>query len=986
MMDGRNHNSPWKKFALLCIAFLLTNITFVFAQENIFILNQNDFDTELEKAIKNNDELHIVTIIKSNRFKVKPCLLSLIDESLESDLTGDISSSQELLLGAQRVAMIFDSLFGEKSLINIVEDFNKWTLNEKREKFSADSLNKLATSYRRDRGRDDEALQLYEKAIDIYRRINDTYGQSIVYGGIGYIYFFYNTDSTLHYYDLAYRAREQMDDKQLMSASLNGIGLVYERFLNDYENALEYYSRAENIRKEIGDWNSLGTTLSYKASVYQKTGKFKEAIETFRLSYAVNEKGGDSYRMAEARLHSGTLLNYHGSFDEALDDLTAAMEIFKEINDSTGIGDAFTQISSVYVNLGDYTSAISACTESVNIMQAIGDEWGLAGAYNNMGWIYQSAKRLERSAEFYRLALEKYKSLEDTESVIIILNNLGTVAYDQGEYARAEEYHLMGLEQAREIEYTLLQMQCMVNLANDRNRLGKIDTALSNYNASLKMAETLNNPEGKWKALVGTAENYKIREEYDQAIKYNELALEIIEEIRSSMEQDEFKANYLARERYAYEDVITLFGKLDEMNPGDDYDQKAFELAEKCKARALLDLLSEQDIEGSEENLRKNTEPVLLKEFQNSCLDDNTCLIEYSTGDSCSWAWLVTIDNKLLVKLPPHDTIREQVELLRFTLQQPGDDNIDYFIQSGYRLFEMLIQPLAEKLKAFDNLVIVPDGILNYLPFEVLLTDNITDPAGTSFSDLPYMALKHSVSYAQSASVLFYLSETDKISKPGQLYETDLVAFGDPYYGEAEEAGYQGTDGLSRLINSAEEVKGIAGLFPEGRSKVFIRNSATEENFKTFNILSRCHYLHLATHGLMNDNNPELNSIVLAQDDDPVEDGLLQTSEIFNLKTNADLVVLSACQTGMGKMVRGEGVVGLTRAFMYAGAPSVMVSLWSVSDASTADLMKEFYRNIVVDDYTKSIALKKAKISMISSEQYAHPFYWAPFILVGNRN
>ncbi len=975
-----------KKFALLFIAFLLTNITFVFAQENIFILNQNDFDTELEKAIKNNDESHVINIIKSNRFKVKPFLLSLTDKSLGSVLKGDITSSQEVLIDAHRVAMIFDSLFGEKSLINIVEDYNKWTLTEKREKFIADSLNKLATSYRRDRERDDEALQLYEKAIDIYRRIDDTYGQSIVYGGIGYIYFFYNTDSTLHYYDRAFRAREQMDDKQLMSASLNGIGLVYERFLNDFESALEYYSRAENIRKEIGDWNSLGTTLSYKASAYQKTGKFKEAIETFKLSYDVNEKAGDNYRMAEARLHSGTLLNYHGSFDEALDDLSAAMNIFKEINDSIGIGDALTQISSVYVNLGDYTSAISACSESVKIMQEIGDEWGLAGAYNNMGWIYQSAKRLERSEEFYRLALDKYKTLEDIESVIIILNNLGTVAYDQGEYARAEEYHIRGLEQAREIEYTLLHMQCLVNLANDQNKLGKFDAALSNYNASLNMAETLNNPEGKWKALVGMAENYKIREEYDNAIKYNELALEIIEEIRSSMEQDEFKANYLARERYAYEDVISLFGKLDEMNPGDDYDRKAFELAEKCKARALLDLLSEQDIEGSEENFRKSTETVLMKDFQNSCLDSNTCLIEYSTGDSCSWAWLITIDNELLVKLPPHDTIREQVELLRFALQQPGNDNIDYFIQSGCRLFEMLIHPLAEQLRAFENLVIVPDGILNYLPFEVLLTYTDPNQAGISYSDLPYMALKHSISYAQSASVLYYLSEADKISKSGQLFDTDLVAFGDPYYGKTEESEYPATNGLTRLKYSSEEVEGIVSLFPEGRSKVFIRNNATEENFKNDNILSRCRYLHLATHGILNDNNPELNSIVLAQDEDPVEDGLLQTSEIFNLKTNADLVVLSACQTGMGKIVRGEGVVGLTRAFMYSGAPSVIVSLWSVSDASTADLMKEYYRNMVVDDYAKSIALRKAKISLISSEQYAHPFYWAPFILVGNRD
>jgi len=148
--------------------------------------------------------------------------------------------------------------------------------------------------------------------------------------------------------------------------------------------------------------------------------------------------------------------------------------------------------------------------------------------------------------------------------------------------------------------------------------------------------------------------------------------------------------------------------------------------------------------------------------------------------------------------------------------------------------------------------------------------------------------------------------------------------------------------------------------------------------------LNRFNYLHFATHGLIDEESPGLSSLVLTSEKSSGEDGFLQAAEIFDLKLNADLVVLSACQTGLGKLIRGEGMVGLTRAFMYAGTPSVVVSLWSVSDISTADLMGEFYKNLIKNKLSKTDALRKAQLSLMTDEKYAHPFYWAPFILVGD--
>jgi len=187
-----------------------------------------------------------------------------------------------------------------------------------------------------------------------------------------------------------------------------------------------------------------------------------------------------------------------------------------------------------------------------------------------------------------------------------------------------------------------------------------------------------------------------------------------------------------------------------------------------------------------------------------------------------------------------------------------------------------------------------------------------------------------------------------------------------------------------RLEYSGKEIENIASLFKKGNAEVYLRNDATEENVKKEGELKKFNYIHFATHGFIDESKPDFSSLVLTKNNNSIEDGFLQATEIFNLDLKADLVVLSACQTGLGKLVRGEGMVGLTRAFMYAGTPTVMVSLWSVSDVSTSTLMREFYRNLVKEKLSKTDALRNAQLSMLGNEKFAHPFYWAPFVLVGD--
>lgn len=944
-------------------------------------------ETELLLALSKKDTGQLNSLLVNNRSGVKQFVLSLSNEAIIKELNGAKEESARTLNDALSIAQKYKDVFNEGCLINITNSYLNWTIEEKLKKIEADSLNNLGSELRLYAETREEAINCFNKAIELFSEINDDYGQAIALGGLGFIYFYRDADSALVYYLKALESRQKIDDKSLTGATLNSIGSVYLQFFNDYERAIEYYKKAAAVRSEIGDWGNLGITLIYEASAYEEMGQLDKAVEVYNQSYNINILSGNSPLMAQAMLHSGYILNIIGNYDQAINDLEVSLEVYRELNDTLGLGDVLLQMGYVYTNLGDYTRSIELYSEALSMYDGR-DSWGTAGVYNNMGITYQNAKRYDKALEYYSYALEYFEALGDISNTIVTLNNIGTINFDLGNYEEAEENNTRALSLSRGAGERVLELLCLINLANAQNRLQKLDTAFSNYQSGLILAESHNNPIATWKLLVGLAENYKLRGNIIKAIEYNERGLAIVEEIRKSIEADEFKSTYLAQERYAFEDVINMLGELHLNNPGEGYDKKAFQIAEQSKSRALLDLLSEPEQEilvnqdGPDPGQIQAVQPLLLEEVQSGCLEQNTLLIEYSLGDANSWLWVVDRSNHYMFKLPGRDTLQELVEPFRFALENQNNNDINYFIETSNRLYKILVEPVEQFLDGSSHLVIVPEGVLNYLPFEALLTVRNSISSGSSFSDLPYMVLKYPISYVQSASVLNNLILNNNTNKSDFKY--DLVAFGDPLYGNIIIPGNNGGDDLGRLLFSSQEVENIAQFFPDERSKVFLREQATESNLKSGSLLSDCRYLHFATHGIIDEKNPDLSSIVLSQHSDQTEDGYLRAEEIFRLKTGASLVVLSACQTGLGRMIRGEGMVGLTRAFMYAGAPSVLVSLWSVSDASTADLMVEFYRSLVDNNLTKTEAHRQAQISMISDENYAHPFYWAPFILIGN--
>ena len=425
--------------------------------------------------------------------------------------------------------------------------------------------------------------------------------------------------------------------------------------------------------------------------------------------------------------------------------------------------------------------------------------------------------------------------------------------------------------------------------------------------------------------------------------------------------------------------------------------------------------------------------PMTLAEVQQSVLDDQTVLVEYALQADDSYLFAVSKSAVSLYKLPSRGTVDKlatdlRAQLIPSKLQRrivgidvaeanrglgiasSAPEETAGFVAASNALYKVVLEPAATMIGE-KRLLIVADGALNYVPFEVLLK---TADAG-DFASLGYLVKTNEIVYAPSASVIGAIKQqrTNANSRA-------LLVIADPVFNSNDARAKKGTGGattdaevrglgiqsaltdvdgnapapntameglpLARLNGTRVEAEQISKLAKAsgGQADVWLDLDASEENLGTRD-LSKYRIIHVATHGLLNAERPQFTGVVLSLVGNKTHDGFVRTDEVFNLHLGSPLVMLSACETGLGKERRGEGVMGLTRAFMYAGAPTVGVSLWSVADKSTADLMTDFYQRLLsASAGTTSGSLRGAQLAMISGKKYSAPFYWAPFVLVGD--
>jgi CHAT domain-containing protein len=381
-----------------------------------------------------------------------------------------------------------------------------------------------------------------------------------------------------------------------------------------------------------------------------------------------------------------------------------------------------------------------------------------------------------------------------------------------------------------------------------------------------------------------------------------------------------------------------------------------------------------------------------VDDVQKELLDNNSALVEYYYSDSAMYAFAITKNEYEVYELgvPKHfkqwlSNFRKAQTDARFLLDSAATANQLYF-SSGNALFKHLLQPvLADLDSGITNLIIVPDGELGHINFETLLTDSVGSSSG-SYADLPYLLKDYNIQYAYSATVLLS-AKRHKRKAPATFF----AGFAPNYANLATTvAGDSSADqmvveltrsGNYQLPGAISEVENLAALTG---GDAFINTAASERAFKQN--ADRYQVLHLAMHGLVNDRDAMYSKLLFTQTDDTLEDNYLNAAEIFNLDLSADLVVLSACNTGYGQVNRGEGIMSLSRAFKYAGSPSLIMSLWQIPDQPTSAIMNRFYENLMAGQ-RKDVALRNAKLDFLSANRgnlRSHPFYWAGLIPIGD--
>ncbi len=683
---------------------------------------------------------------------------------------------------------------------------------------------------------------------------------------------------------------------------------------------------------------------------------------------------------------------------------TRALNIYEDI-----LGTIHPKVAFTLINLARARSNQGINTQAVELIQRVQQIW--ENLYNDdhpnksfttstLGQIYENEGDYDQALHFQELALKQYIKLFGDKHPEVA----NTYFLMAGIYQKTENY---------KTAVSYYQQAIFANLP-DQYRAGDLsDPVLNNYlNPDYLLSAML----GKAKALEALHFEKTLKAKHlKAAIRTYSIADSLVSEIRRIRVTERDKIRLADISRLIYKNGIRLSLILgDQPFHSSKYNEWAFRFCERSKSSVLLEAIQEtkaksysgipENIISYEDSLKSelafyqqkiaagentNENKTALFNYQQAYRDHirqlegeypkyyslkyespqldidvlqqnlpvNSVLLSYYDAEDTIYQFILSKDRLRVESKKKSSTANRSINALRNSIKYQVDDSFD---QISREMYTLLIPQLPRNI---NQLILIPDGILNTIPFETLINPESSN----------YLIEEFAISYDYSANLLLNRSEQDFEESSKEVLLLAPVDF--------SECSIE----LSPLPGTEAELREIKLLFNSNDWKVhpYLKKDASEEFIKS-NGLDRFRYMHFATHGLVNESQPELSQIFLFPNDN--EDGSLYSGDIYNLKINAELVSLSACETGLGQVVKGEGIVGLSRALLYAGAQNLMVSLWQVSDNSTAELMIEFYRQHLFYDHVRSFseALRQAKIQMIRSDTYYKPYFWAPFILVGS--
>ncbi len=786
------------------------------------------------------------------------------------------------------------------------------------------------------------------------------------------------------YIDAATLARE-VGRTSLLAAALGHLGLV-RQLQGDLQAALDHSLEALEFRRALGSPLDTADTLANLGTLYLDLGRLDRAQASYREMLDLARQAGDARRQGWAIRNLGWIRLLEGEPARGLELFVAAREHSDPALDPRGWAATVHAEGVARRRSGDAAPARRTLEEAIDAARSAGDPAReaaagveLAAALLDLGEIDEARSRARSASELaIRVGQRGIQAAAASRTADV------ERAAGRPEHALAALDEAIGLhERLRE---TVFDPGLRATFLAERRRDYESRVAVL-----LELAARDADPARVVEALL-TAERGKARSLADR-LHERHLELPVPPELarrRGALDAhwSRLQARLVAAETGVLGTGVLGTGVIEKgviekgvLGTSADPESLRAQLASLEIDRERLEAEIRSRAPGGE---LLNPTPPTLGEIQGA-LASGTLLLDYLVGDEASFLFAVTRDEVAVHTIPAGaDELGARVETVRRALATPDRRRLAAALPVARILFDELVEPAGELLATAERLVVVPDRALHALPFDVLPTRPVAAWApGTE----PWLLRRWALTTAPSATVLARLSE----AQPNRERELDLLVLADPVYAgeDAADDASRGplrpeepARGLPRLAASADEARAIAGVFRAPRVALHLRGDATESRLDPDGPVSRTRYLHIAAHGLLDEDRPELQGLALTADPEHGSDGLLQIHEILRIPLDADLAVLSACSTGLGRDVRGEGLVGLTQAFLAAGARGVVVSLWPVTDRSTAELMVGLYgglsRGLAAPE-----ALREAKLALAGrGGPYAHPHHWASFIVV----
>ena len=814
----------------------------------------------------------------------------------------------------------------------------------------------------------------------------------------------------LEFYREALIRSENLGDKSQLARILSSIGHLY-RQLGYHTYSLEYFERSLHITEQLGISNQLFLALTDVAYSHYLLRDASKSLGVFqRLLNLLDEiQSNPSSEVAN------TLRQRHGRILESF------------------IKTTLRTMGELCFEFGMYDSSIDHFQRTLTVAQDEGDLQMTILVTRGLGEAKLAQGRYDEASEFFErsLAISSSGDGRHRNLGIFSMTRIADIRARQGRFAEGREMAARAELLSKELTekdgyYPFVAIGAVYLILGDFERartsleraitLAEANTRrITDAEERLKFFEQIHDPYKLYIHVLMQLHLQRPAEGFDSiALKLNEHArarnlLEILQESKMSLASGD--STIRSRELDLQRRLNAAAERLDR-SPNPTLTEKTAARSEleglKAELRLTKDQIRKQD---SRYTALTRAETLTSVRISRELLDVNTVLVEYSLGRDGSYVWLVT-DSSLFAYVLPHQVdieraARRVYELLRDEKRSRWEGQADpEYVQAAGRLSDMILGPVADKIKG-KRLMIVADGALQYIPFSSLPMPKGKRVATGSWQPL---ALTNEIVSLPSASVLTVLRRE---ASAGKQKGDGIAVIADPVFSETDER-LPKNEGSPKNVNKADlnrmmverafrftmedgKAFSITRLpFTRREAESIYASAGTSESIKLLDFaadrervlttdLSKYRIIHFASHGILHSEHPDLSGIVLSlvnEKGDSVN-GFLRVNEIYNMNLNADLVVLSACQTALGREVRGEGLIGLTRGFMYAGSPRVVASLWKVDDVATAELMKIFYHKMLKEKMRPAAALREAKIAMMKQKRWSSPYYWAAFELQG---